>query len=153
MSLKINDIDILDLIPQRAPFVMVDALTYYDPVMAKTVFTVREDNIFCNGDGRLEEAGLIENIAQTCAARMGYEEKTEKQRNGVIKIGFIGMIKTMEIHRSPLAGEQLETTINVVENFFNTSLVETKVEAAGKTIATCEMKIFLTDIKSQANES
>jgi predicted hotdog family 3-hydroxylacyl-ACP dehydratase len=147
-----HEIDILDLIPQRAPFIMVDALTYYDPVVTKTVFTVREDNIFCTCDGRMEEAGLIENIAQTCAARMGYEEKTETQRSGVIKIGFIGMIKTMEIYRNPLVGERLETTISVVENFFNTTLVETKVEVLGETIATCEMKIFLTDIKSRANE-
>jgi len=150
--MQLSDIDIIELIPQRAPFIMVDALSYYDPVMAKTVFTVREDNIFCNG-GRLEEAGLIENIAQTCAARMGYEEKTEQQRDGVIKIGYIGMIKTMEISRNPLVGELLETTIVIVENFFNTTLVETKVETAGETIATCEMKIYLTDIKSHANES
>ena len=145
--------DILDLIPQRPPFVMVDTLTYYDPVVTKTVFTVREDNIFCTGDGRMEEAGIIENIAQTCAVRMGYQEKTEKQRSGVIKIGFVGMIKTMDIYRNPLADEQLETTIVVVEEFFNMTLVETKVEVAGETIATCEMKIYLTDIKSRANEA
>ena len=151
--MQLSDIDILELIPQRAPFIMIDALTYYDSVMAKTVFTVREDNIFCNSDGRLEEAGLIENFAQTCAARIGYEEKTEKQRDGVIKIGFIGMIKTMEIHRNPLVGEQLETTVTIIENFFNTSLAELKVNAASETIATCEMKIYLTDIKSQANAS
>jgi len=153
LNTNIYDFDILDLIPQRAPFIMVDALTYYDPVVAKTVFTVREDNIFCTCDWRMEEAGIIENIAQTCAARMGYQEKTEKQQDGVIKIGFIGMIKTMEIFRNPLAGEQLETTIVIIENFFNTTLVETKVEISGETIATCEMKIFLTDIKSRANEA
>jgi predicted hotdog family 3-hydroxylacyl-ACP dehydratase len=150
--MQFSDIDILDLIPQRAPFIMIDKLMHYDPVVAKTVFTVREDNIFCTGDGRLEEAGLIENIAQTCAARMGYEEKTEARKSGVIKIGFIGMIKTMEIVRNPLVGERLETTIVVVENFFHTSLVETKVEVDGETIATCDMKIYLTDIKSRANE-
>ena len=151
--MSLRDINILDLIPQRPPFMMVDSLTYYDPDTAKTVFTVREDNIFCTGDGQMEEAGLIENIAQTCAARMGYQEKTEQQRSGVIKIGFIGMIKTMEIFRNPVVGEQLETTVHIIENFFNTTLVETKVESAGETIATCGMKIFLTDIKSHANES
>jgi len=151
--MQLSEIDILDLIPQRPPLIMVDALTYYDPVVAKTVFTVPENHIFCTSDGRMEEAGLIENIAQTCAARMGYEEKTEKKQDSEIKIGYIGMIKSMEINRNPRIGEQLETTIVVVENFFHTSLVETKVESAGETIASCEMKIFLTDIKSKANES
>ena len=148
----LNDINILDLIPQRPPFMMVDSLIYYDPVVAKTVFTVQKDNIFCSADGRMEEAGIIENIAQTCAARMGYQEKTEAQRDGIIKIGFIGMIKTMEFFRNPVVGEQLETTVNIIENFFNTTLVETKVEIEGETIATCEMKIFLTDMRSRANE-
>jgi 3-hydroxymyristoyl/3-hydroxydecanoyl-(acyl carrier protein) dehydratase len=101
----------------------------------------------------MEEAGLIENIAQTCAARTGYEEKTQEQKSGVIKIGYIGMIKKMEIFRSPVVGEQLETTVVIAENFFNTTLVESKVEVAGETIATCEMKIYLTDIKSRANEN
>jgi predicted hotdog family 3-hydroxylacyl-ACP dehydratase len=145
--------NILDLIPQRAPFIMVDELVHYDPVVARTVFTIPEGHIFCTADGRMEEAGLIENIAQTCAARMGSEEKTEQQRSGDIQIGFIGMIKTMDIVRNPLVGERLDTTIAVVESFFNTTLVETKVEVAGETIATCEMKIYLTDIKSRSNET
>ena len=147
-----TDLNIIDLIPQRAPFLMVDKLVHYDPVVAKTVFTIPAGHIFCNSDGRMEEASLIENIAQTCAARMGYEEKTDQQKSGVIKIGFIGMIKTMEIKRNPLVGERLDTTISVVETVFNTSLVETKVEVNGETIATCEMKIYLTDITSRANE-
>jgi predicted hotdog family 3-hydroxylacyl-ACP dehydratase len=151
--MQLSNIDILDLIPQRPPFIMVDKLTYYDPLKVKTVFTIREDNIFCTADGRMEEAGMIEIIAQTCAARMGYQEKTEAQRSGIIKIGFIGMIKTMEIVRNPVVGEQLETTAVIIEEFFNMTLVETKVEAAGETIATCEMKIFLTDMKSRANEA
>jgi predicted hotdog family 3-hydroxylacyl-ACP dehydratase len=149
--MQLSEIDVLDLIPQRPPFLMVDSLTYYDPVMSKTIFIFRADNVFCTADGRMEEAGLIENIAQTCAARTGYEEKTQEQKDGVIKIGFIGMIKKMEIFRSPVAGELLETTVVEVENFFNTTLVESKVEIAGETVATCEMKIYLTDMKSHAN--
>ncbi|MDR0795056.1 MAG: pseudouridylate synthase [Tannerella sp.] len=151
--MPLNEINILDLIPQRAPFILIDAITHYDPVVTKTVFTIPEDHIFCTADGWMEEAGMIENIAQTCAVRMGYEEKTEKKRSGEIKIGFIGMIKTMEIIRNPLIGERLDTTIMIVESFFNTTLVETKIEVAGETIATCEMKIYLTDIKSHANEA
>ena len=142
--MNLEDLNILDLLPQRPPFIMVDKLTYYDPIVAKTILTVREDNLFCK-DGKMEEAGLIENIAQTCAARMGYQEKTEANRDGVIKIGFIGMIKKMDMFRNPLVGEQLATTVEIKEDVFNSTLVETKVEAGSETIATCEMKIYLTD--------
>ncbi|MDR3262038.1 MAG: pseudouridylate synthase [Tannerella sp.] len=144
-QLNLTNIDILDILPQRPPFIMVDKLTYYDPRKAKTLFTVREGCFFCSG-GRMEEAGLIENMAQTCAARTGYEEKTTAHGDGNIKIGLIGMIKKMEIFRNPLVGEQLETTIVVVEDIFSTSLVESKVEIGGELIATCEMKIVLTNI-------
>jgi predicted hotdog family 3-hydroxylacyl-ACP dehydratase len=142
--MKPKDFDILDLLPQRPPFIMVDRLTCYDPVTTKTAFKVKRDNLFCR-DGIMEESGLIENIAQTCAARMGYKEKTEPQRDGVIKIGFIGMIKTMHIFRNPHVGEELETTVEIREDVFNATLVETKVESGRETLATCEMKIYLTD--------
>jgi predicted hotdog family 3-hydroxylacyl-ACP dehydratase len=144
MPVKPKDFDILDLLPQRPPFIMVDRLTYYDPVVTKTVFKVDRDNLFCR-DGIMEESGLIENIAQTCAARMGYKEKTDPQRDGVIKIGFIGMIKAMHIFRNPHVGEELETTVEIKEDVFNATLVQTKVESGRETLATCEMKIYLTD--------
>ena len=138
------DFNILDLLPQRQPFIMVDKLIYYDPVVTKTVFTVREDNLFCK-DGKMDEAGIIENIAQSCAARMGYKEKTEPQRDGVIKIGFIGMIKKMDLFCNPLVGETLDTTVVIIEEIFNSTLVETTVKVGDEMIATCEMKIYLTD--------
>ena len=141
----IQSFDILDLLPQRPPFVMVDRLIYYDPVVARAEFTLRPDNLFYMPDGRIEEAVLVEIIAQTCAARMGYREKTEPQRDGVVKIGFIGMIKPLHILRAPRVGETLPTTIEVKEDIFSTTLVETHIETSDETIATCSMKIYLTD--------
>jgi predicted hotdog family 3-hydroxylacyl-ACP dehydratase len=151
-AMKLEELCIPDLLPQRPPFIMIDRLTYYDPLTARTVFTVREDGPFCR-DGRMEEAGLIENIAQTCAVHTGYKTKTEPQRDGVIKIGLIGMIKRMRILRRPAEGEALETTIRIAGEVFSTSLVEAEVEIAGRTVATCEMKIFLTDINSRTDEN
>jgi predicted hotdog family 3-hydroxylacyl-ACP dehydratase len=145
-----EDFDIPDLLPQRPPFIMVDRLTYYDPAVTKTMFRVNEDNLFCH-DGIMEESGLIEMIAQACAARMGYQEKTEAHRDGVIKIGVIGMIKKMEIFRNPQVGEELETTVEIMADVFNATLVGTKVESGNETLATCEMKIYLTDKVPEQN--
>ena len=143
-----TDIDIAYILPQRPPFIMVDRLTYYDPRKAITRYTVRRDHFFCLGE-RLEEAGLVENIAQTCAARTGYEARFRPQGDGAIRIGLIGAIKKMDIHRAPRVGEQLETTIVILQDIFSISLVEAKVEIDGEIIATCEMKIFLTDINAK----
>ncbi|MDR0742748.1 MAG: pseudouridylate synthase [Tannerella sp.] len=144
MSHKITDFDVTELLPQRPPFIMVDKLIHYDPLRVVTTFTVREDNLFCK-NGVMEESGLIENIAQTCAAKTGYRDLTEPERDGVVKIGVIGMIKRMDIYRNPRVKEQLTTTADILEEVFNSTLVGAKVEIDGELIAICEMKIYLTD--------
>ncbi|MDR2847486.1 MAG: pseudouridylate synthase, partial [Bacteroidales bacterium] len=71
---QIAQLDILDLIPQRRPFVMVDKLLHFDMDVTTTAFKILPDNIFVVNDV-LTESGIIESIAQTCAARMGYISK------------------------------------------------------------------------------
>ena len=89
MNIEPIDINVLHLLPQRPPFIMVDKLTYCDPKHAKTVFLVRADNIFCH-DGVMEEAGLVENIAQTCAARTGFKQRLEQNGQVVLSVSGAG---------------------------------------------------------------
>jgi 3-hydroxymyristoyl/3-hydroxydecanoyl-(acyl carrier protein) dehydratase len=144
MSEDIIQFNLLELLPQRPPFIMIDKLIFYSQSLVKTEFIVRSGNIFCH-DGIFEEAGLVENIAQTCASKIGYEEKAGIKGNGEIKIGFIGMIKSMKIFRAPLIDEKLVTTVAIKEDVFSITQVEAKVEIDGEVIAKCEMKIYLTD--------
>ena len=72
--MDLEQIDIHELLPQREPFVMVDKLVYFDEKTTTTSFLVREDNLFVE-NGRLNACALAENIAQTCAARLGYVNK------------------------------------------------------------------------------
>ena len=139
-------VNVLELLPQRPPFIMVDKLTYYDPKHAKTIFLVRSDNIFSK-NGVMEEAGLVENIAQTCAARTGYKQRfdTISATDNKVKIGVIASIDLLEIKRNPLVGEMLETSMTIEEEFFSTTLVKSEVQIASETIAICRMKLFLTD--------
>ena len=69
--MDLKTINILELLPQRPPFIMVDKLLYFDEVRTNTCLTVRADNIFVDDD-TMTATGLIENIAQTCAVRLGY---------------------------------------------------------------------------------
>ena len=145
MSLEPIDMDVLELLPQRPPFIMVDKLTHFDLTSAKTVFTVRADNMFCY-DGVMEESGLVENIAQTCAARTGFKHHLEsKAANDKIKIGFIAMIHSLEMKRRPFVGDVLATSMVIEEEFFTTTLIRSEVMIDDETIATCRMKLFLTD--------
>ena len=102
---------ILELIPQRPPFVMVDSLIYCDLSITRTRLEVRADNIFNDG-GRLSTAGICENIAQTCAARLGYLSLASGQ---AVKLGYIGAISNMQVYRTPVTGETLVTEIKVLQ--------------------------------------
>ena len=137
-----KEVDIIKIIPQKPPFVMVDKLLYCDHQTTKTALTVRDENIFCE-NGLLTEAGLIENIAQTCAARMG--NLNSESGNNSVKIGFIGVIRNMEFIRLPKVGETLVTQVDLMEEVFQLSLVNATVKIGDEVITSCEMKISISD--------
>lgn len=147
--MQFEDINIQELIPQQPPFVVVDALTHYDDVLTRTRLQVVSDNIFVENNA-LTEAGIIENIAQTCATRMGYINKYILKNE--VKLGFIGAIKNFVIDELPKVGDILTTEIEIVSEVFALTLVNAKVEVGGKIIASCEMKISISDINSEINE-
>ena len=131
--------DILELLPQRRPFVMVDRLLYCDLTVTRTQLEVREDNIFNDG-GRLSTAGICENIAQTCAARLGYLSIASGEP---VKLGFIGAITNMLVYRNPVTGETVETAIEVLQEVFNITLVHAVVRCGDELIAQTDLKIAL----------
>jgi predicted hotdog family 3-hydroxylacyl-ACP dehydratase len=147
--MKFEEINVLDILPQRPPFVMIDALLYCDKKMTKTALSIKAENIFCD-NGHLSESGLIENIAQTCAARMGYINKYIYLNT--VKLGFIGSIRNMEIFRLPQLGEQLTTGIDTLEEIFQMTLVNATITVGEEIISSCEMKISITDIERKENE-
>ena len=142
MNGDVNKINILELIPQRPPFVMVDRLSHFDRIVTTSEFTVREDSIFLDGDELLPE-GLVENIAQTCAARIGYVNLLNKES---VRLGFIGAVRNLSIHKTPKIGETIETTITVKEEIFQMTLVDDEISLNGNVIVNAEMKIALSDI-------
>ncbi|MBO7470984.1 MAG: pseudouridylate synthase [Bacteroidaceae bacterium] len=133
-----REIDILELLPQRPPFVMVDHLTDYSETQTTCELTIRKDNVFCE-NGELASAGLIEHIAQTCAARLGYYNKYILKTG--VRLGFIGEVKDLEIVRLPREGETIETTIVVMQEIFDVTLVTAEVRVGEETIATTRLKI------------
>jgi predicted hotdog family 3-hydroxylacyl-ACP dehydratase len=136
--MDLSHLNIQNLLPQQFPFVMVDKLIFCDTIFTKTEFLVKEDNLFAH-DGVLLESGLVENIAQTCAARMGYINSI--LRSGDVKVGFIGSIKNLNIYKQAKVLDLMETIIEVKNEVFNIILVDAKVMINNEIIADCEMKI------------
>ena len=131
--------NIIDLIPQRAPIVMVDEFLGIEESVSKSSLTVREDNIFVD-DATLSECGLIEQIAQSAAARVGHIFNT---LNRPIPIGYIGSVNDFAIAAHPKVGDTIYTTIEVIQEVFNITLIRAVCRVNDVEIATCKMKIFL----------
>ncbi len=140
--MELKDIDIQDIIPQRPPFLMVDHLLSYDETASEATLLIRPDNLFVAGT--LQTAGLVEHIAQTCAARIGYYNKYILHREVVI--GYIGAIRHFDVKRLPMVGEELRTRIDVLSSAFGMTLVNATVRTIqGELLAEGEMKIALSE--------
>lgn len=145
--IELDKIDIHELLPQQEPFVMVGKLIHFDMERTVTNTIIDEKNIFVE-DGVFTASGIIENIAQTCAARIGYVNKYILKKG--IQLGFIGAIRNMNLVRLPKVGETIETTITTVEEIFGMTLVTATVKVGDEVIAESEMKIALSEVESQS---
>ncbi|MCF4101642.1 hypothetical protein L1I30_08185 [Gillisia sp. M10.2A] len=134
---------ILMLIPQKAPFVMVDSLYAYTNLTGITGFTIPKDNILVE-DKLFSEAGLIEHMAQSMSLHRGYQGHLAGLKKA--RTGFIGAIKSIEIMKLPMAGEKLTTYVEILHEVMGVTLVvaETKNEK-DEVIATSEMKTVTVD--------
>tara|TARA_R110002072_G_scaffold9683_10_gene46579 strand:- start:346 stop:789 length:444 start_codon:yes stop_codon:yes gene_type:complete len=138
--------DVLKFIPQRQPIVVVHGLISHSENTSVSEFNVEEDHLFVR-DGKLLESGLMENIAQTSALRSGYcfsQQMSDKEVMKEPPIGFIGALKNFVVNNLPSIGSVLYTTVKVTYEVMGMQVVEANVECDGKVIASCEMKIFLS---------
>jgi predicted hotdog family 3-hydroxylacyl-ACP dehydratase len=139
----ITEENIQSFIPQKPPFVMVDHLLFVNETVTRTGFSVKADNIFLQ-KGEFKEPGLVENIAQTAAARAGYISKRE---NKPVLVGYIGAVNSLQVYSLPKTGDELITEITVENQIFDVTLISGKIICNEKTIAECKMKIFINQIK------
>ena len=127
-------------IPQRPPFVMVDNLLSCNEEVVVTDFHIPPDHVLVE-NGFLSEAGLIENVAQTCATRIGWIN-----RNKPIPIGVIGAVNNFDHFTLPAAGETIITTVTVSSAVFEAIIVHAEIQCNAQTIAQCDMKVFVRTI-------
>ena len=143
--MEYSAIPITELIPQRPPFLMVDRVLANSEEDTETVFVIREDNILLDGD-HLSAAGLMENMTQSCACRMGCRSVNEDKP---IRIGVIGAIKNCCIIRLPSCGETLHTHVCILEEVLHLTLASVVVKVDDNIIATSLVKIAMTDIEAK----
>lgn len=118
---------------------MVGKLLSVDELITKSSFVIPPENVFVK-DGIFQEAGLMENIAQTAALRAGYSAQAE---NKPVESGYIGAIKDFEVFALPNAGDEIITETSIDNQVFNVTMLTGKVWHNDVLLARCEMKVFM----------
>src|SRR5882724_8701162 len=95
--------EIINYIPQRDPFIAIHDILQATDEFAETQYEVLPDSIFVTNN-LFREPGLIENIAQTAAAQMGY---ACKKKGLPVPLGYIASIKNLNVHSLPPIGAVL----------------------------------------------
>ena len=137
--LPITGEKLIELIPQKLPFVFVGSLLEVSESHSVTKFVFDANQVLCQ-EGKLSAGGLMENIAQTAAAKTGYECS---QLGKKVPIGFIGDVRDFVCSRFPSAGEELTTHVIITNKIFDVTMITGTVKVNGVEIASCKMKIFV----------
>ena len=130
---------IVDLIPQKAPFVMVGKLLQSDEESTKSSFRIQSDNIFVRS-GLFQEAGLMENIAQTAALRAGYAAQLQ---SAPVAVGYIGAVNNFEIFDLPKVGDEIITSVSVLTQVLGITVLSGEIYMNDNLLAKCEMKVIV----------
>jgi len=130
---------IVKYLPQRDPFVMVESLWLNNETTTVTSLTLTDSNCLTE-NGFFTESGLLENMAQTAAVRVGYGFT---ERGLDVPVGFITAIKDLKVHAYPKLGEVIYTEAEHVNDVMNFSIVKGRVYVNQLLMAEAEVRVFI----------
>jgi predicted hotdog family 3-hydroxylacyl-ACP dehydratase len=137
--MKVERNDIFAYLPHRPPFVMVDNLVQASSEQFETSFLITADNMLVE-DGFFQEAGLIENIAQSGALGFGFMDSEAGEGP---KMGFIGAVSKLEVFELPPVNSVIRTVVTPTHQLGNIFLVKGANSLEGRKLLECEMKIVV----------
>jgi 3-hydroxyacyl-[acyl-carrier-protein] dehydratase len=135
-----NNREIVNALPHKKPFVMVDELISIDDFKTVASLTIIESNIFVK-DGLFCEPGLIEHVAQSAGLKPTIEAL---QRGENVPLGYFASISNFKLFQLPKVETVIETTV-INETIISNAI---KVRAITKSnqglICEAEMSFYLS---------
>ena len=144
-------ISLQKFLPHRSPMQMVDSIIEISSNHIITNFMVNEDCIFLEGKV-LCEAGLIENMAQTCSAVVGQFFVNHSDPSKSV-VGYISAIKKMEIFSVPQALQVIRTEAQLSSRFdsegYSICSLFCKAFRDDVELASAEMNLFIKELNNE----
>ncbi len=137
MNKSIDIIHIKELIPQRYPFLMLDAVTEIVPGVSIKGFknTTINEGYF---QGHFPEEPvvpgvlIVEALAQLGSVLLAYENSEEKEKK---QKGYLAGIKEFRFKRAITSGERIELEAKITEKLGNVLTLAVSAIVEGKTVA------------------
>lgn len=141
----LRSIDIHSVLPQQEPFVMVGKLVHFELRTSTTETVIKEDNLFVE-NGCFTPFGIMENMAQTCASRIGFYNKYILEQD--VQIGYIGSIKDFVNPVKARAGSLITTTVDVQDEVLGMTLATATVKCNEELIASAQIVLAVKNKES-----
>lgn len=119
---------------------LVDTLLACEDGSGEAEACIPEHSLLAGGDGEIDEAALIELIAQAYAAVKGYDDLIRGKPPGK---GFLVGMRRLSITGTARAGDRLRVSIKTVGVFANFAVVEGAVVRGEDTLASGTLKLWL----------
>src|SRR5690554_5483624 len=109
-SKSLLDVDVSNFLPHRKPMLMVDSVVENEDDVLATQFYIAEDCVFLK-NGKLCEAGLMENAAQAASGVVGQTlfDADDVEGRGSELVGYISAIRKVDIYALPEVGDTIVT--------------------------------------------
>lgn len=140
-----NIINIHQFLPHRAPMLMADYILELTKEKVVTSFEILQDNIFVH-QNEFVEAGLIENLAQTCSSILG-QSFFENPEADTKVIGFITNIKKIEIFSLPKVGDKIISKASLISQYENICHIFCETFNRDELLIRAEINLFIQEIK------
>ncbi|SHH83091.1 ABC transporter permease [Chryseobacterium oranimense] len=141
-----NIINIHNFLPHREPMLMADYILELTKEKVVTSFEIKEDNIFVH-HGEFAEAGLIENLAQTCSSILG-QSFFENPEADTKVIGFITNIKKIEVFALPKIGDKIISKASLISQYENICNIFCETFHDDEILIRGEINLFIQEVKS-----
>ncbi|GEN73063.1 ABC transporter permease [Chryseobacterium lathyri] len=139
-------INIHNFLPHREPMLMADYILELTKEKVVTSFEIKEDNIFVHNN-ELAEAGLIENLAQTCSSILG-QSFFENPSADTKVIGFITNIKKIELFALPKTGDKIISKASLISQYENICNIFCETFNNDELLIRAEINLFIQEVKS-----
>ncbi|WP_415329275.1 ABC transporter permease [Chryseobacterium sp. MMS23-Vi53] len=140
-----NIINIHNFLPHREPMLMADYILELTKEKVITSFEIKEDNVFVHNN-EFVEAGLIENLAQTCSSILG-QSFFENPEADTKVIGFITNIKKIEVFALPKVGDTIISKASLISQFENICQISCETFVDDKLLIKGEINLFIQEVK------